>query len=66
MLGLRLEQGFALDEYQRRFKTNFLDEYHDKISPLLDDGNLVIKDGYIALREDDLYIADYFLRKILF
>lgn len=66
MLGLRLEKGFSLEEYKRRFKTDFLDEYHDKVSPLLEDGNLIIKNGYIALREDDLYIADYFLRKILF
>lgn len=63
MLGLRLDEGISLKEYASRFDKDFLKEYKDAIKKL--SYRLVIKDGRVRVRKDDIYVLDSILIELL-
>lgn len=63
MLGFRKEEGISLREFEQRFHKNFLASYGDKIA---DADGFEISEGRCRLKEENIYILDFFLRKILF
>lgn len=63
MLNLRLRDGFLLDEFQKRFKKDFLVSYKDNIESNKD--SLVIKDGRCFVKGEKIYLLDSILVDLL-
>ncbi len=63
MLNLRLENGFALKDYEDLFHEDFQKAHEKAIQRL--DGALCIKDGRAFIRKDLLYIMDSVLLELL-
>lgn len=66
MLGLRLERGIDIDEFNKLYKTNLLDKYSDKLKPLISDNLIEVEKGYLKITKDNFYIMDFILRRLLF
>ncbi len=63
MLNLRLSEGFEIDNFNTRFKKDFLTEYADEIELCKND--LIIENGRVKILENKLYIMDSILLKLL-
>lgn len=63
MLNLRKVDGFTLDEFSSRFKKDFITSYQKEIEDC--SPSLVIKDGRVFIKEEDLYVMDQILLKLL-
>lgn len=66
MLGLRLEEGVSLEEYKKKFNKDFIEAYKDKIKELEERRLIQFIDGRIKVTEENLFILDYVLDKLLF
>ncbi len=66
MLGLRLERGINIDEFNTLYKTSLLDKYSEKLKSLIADNLIVIEKGYLKITKDNFYIMNFILRKLLF
>ena len=66
MLGLRKENGISLSEYAKRYNKNFLDVYKEKIDSLKKNELIEINDDVLKIKEDNFFIMDYILRKLLY
>lgn len=65
MLGLRLKDGFSLDEYERLFGRSFTEGKEEIISRLEREGLLTISGERIALTERGFYLSNSILVEIL-
>ena len=63
MLNLRLQEGFSIFEFNRRFHQDFLTSYQKEIEDCRDD--IELKNGRIRIKEEKLYIMDSVLLKLL-
>ena len=63
MLNLRKADGFTLDEFSSRFKKDFITSYQKEIEDC--SPSLIIKDGRAFIKEEDLYVMDQILLKLL-
>jgi len=63
MLNLRLEEGFLLKDFRRRFKKDFLTAYREKVEKVKDE--VVVDDGHFALKPEYLYVMDSILLELL-
>lgn len=63
MLNLRLEEGFSLSEFSRRFRKDFLSEYRAEIEKLR--GDLSVEEGRVRVKPDRIYILDSLLVELL-
>ncbi len=63
MLNLRLEKGFELEEFSKRFQKDFLKSYAENIDKVRD--SLLITDKSVAIIPDKLYIMDNILLDLL-
>ena len=66
MLGLRKENGISLSEYAKRYNKNFLDVYKEKIDSLKKNELIEINDYVLKIKEENFFIMDYILRKLLY
>ena len=66
MLGLRLVKGINIKEFNQTYNCDLLKKYQDKLIPLLEDKLIEINDGYLKITNQNLYIMDYVLKKLLF
>ena len=66
MLGLRLTEGIDMNEYKSLYSKDLLVHYQDKIQVLLDKKLIEIKDNFLKISEENLYIMDYILKKLLY
>lgn len=57
-LGFRTQAGICIQDYSRRFGGNLLKEKKDAIDPLIRDGFLEIKDGFLRPTLKGMAIAD--------
>ena len=62
---LRLKDGFSLAEYKKRFNSDFLLEYKEKIKKFLHSGFLIIKNGRVYCSDDGLIRLDLLLRELI-
>lgn len=62
---LRLEEGFSLNDYQRRFKTSFLDDFPKSFPKLEQEGLLSIKDGRVLPSDRGIEILDHVLLTLI-
>lgn len=65
MLKLRLTNGFNLSEFNKKFKVDFLEKYKDKVDSLLKSGLVEIKNDNFKITDENLYIMDYILNRLL-
>ena len=63
MLNLRKADGFTLEDFSSRFKKDFITSYQKEIEDC--SPSLVIKDGRVFIKEEDLYVMDQILLKLL-
>ena len=63
MLNLRLEEGFSLEEYERRFRRDFLSAHGEAVKRLA--GRLVVKNGRVCIHPDFLYVMDGILLELI-
>ena len=63
MLNLRLEEGFSLEEYKRRFRRDFLSVHGEAVKRLA--GRLVVKNGRVCIHPDFLYVMDGILLELI-
>ena len=61
---LRLEEGFALKTYKKRFRTDFLEEKKDVFQKLEKEGLLSEKDGYIMPTDKGILLLDQILVRL--
>lgn len=64
LTNLRLEKGFALEDYKETFKEDFIVRFIDVVEPLIKDGLLII-DENVHLSDEGLIILDHVLLKFL-
>lgn len=62
---LRLEKGFKIKEYNKIFKSNFLNEFKNIIDDLSKEGLVKIKKGYFSCTDEGLAILDRILLKFI-
>ena len=65
MLGLRLEEGIDIKEFNSLYNKNLLVSYKDKINKLINSGLVEIKDDHLKITKDNFYIMDYILKELL-
>ena len=63
MLGLRLTNGFNIEEFEKRYHVKLENIY--PIKPLLKNGDLILKKGNIFINPDKLYIMNEILLKMI-
>lgn len=63
MLGFRKEEGISIREYENCFHKDFLATYGNKIA---DTAGFLIEGDRCRLKEENIYILDFFLRRLLF
>lgn len=62
---LRLEEGFSLSDFKKRFGSNFLDEYKEKVEKLVSSGLLSINDGRVKPSDKGIELLDFVLLSLL-
>lgn len=63
ILGLRKLEGINLQEFYNKYKVNMQDAF--PIKPLIKNGDLIYKDGYVMINPKKLYIMNEILLKIV-
>ncbi len=63
MLGLRKTKGINLLEFYNKYGVNMQDKF--PIKPLIKNGDLIYKDGYVKINPDKLYIMNEILLKLV-
>ena len=63
MLGLRKLDGVSLEEFYNKYKVNMQDVF--PIKPLIKNGDLIYKDGYIKINPKKLYVMNEILLKLV-
>ena len=63
MLGLRKLDGINLQEFYDKFKVNMQDVF--PIKPLIKNGDLIYKDGYIKINPKKIYVMNEILLKLV-
>lgn len=63
ILGLRKIEGLDIVEFFNKYKINIQDEFN--ITPLIKEKLLVLKDRHLYINEDNIYIMNEILNKIL-
>ena len=59
--GLRLTEGISIREFERRFEVNFREYYREALDRHLEDGTMVLKDGFLRFTEKGLDVSNYIL-----
>ena len=62
---LRLQEGFALEEFKARFFVDFLDAKKGCYEPLAENGLLLIEDGRVRASEKGMLLLDSILRELI-
>lgn len=65
MLGLRLAEGFSLNEYKERFKSDFLCGREETIKRFVDSGYLLVDDDRIFLTEQGFYVSNSIINELI-
>ena len=65
MLGLRLAEGFSLEEYQERFGVDFCKGREEIISRFLEEGYLIISDGRFSLTDRGFYVSNSIINELI-
>jgi len=63
MLGLRKIDGIKLQDFYDKFKVNMQDVF--PIKPLIKNGDLIYKDGYVMINPKKLYVMNEILLKLV-
>ena len=63
MLGLRKMKGINLQEFYNKYKMNMQDVF--PIKPLIKNGDLIYKDGYVMINPKKIYIMNEILLKLV-
>lgn len=63
ILGLRKLQGVSLQKFKEKYHQSILEEFD--IEDLLFENKLVVKDGYLSIREDYLYVSNEILIRFI-
>ncbi len=63
ILGLRLLKGINLEEFYQKYEVNMQDKF--PIKPLLKNGELILKDGYVAINPKYIYVMNEILLKLV-
>ena len=65
MLGLRLEEGINIEEFNSLYDKDLLISYKEKIEKLIRLDLLKIENGRLKITKDNFYIMDYILKELL-
>lgn len=65
MLGLRLEEGFAVDEFEDLFKTDFFVRYGNIIERLTAQGLVEYSDGRVRVKSEKFYILNSIITEFI-
>ena len=65
LLGLRLIKGVNIDEFISKYNVHPFDVFTNG-KKLLDDGMIQIKDNYLSISKEYIYLANLVLRKLLY
>ena len=65
MLGLRLEEGINIEEFNSLYDKDLLISYKEKIDKLIRLDLLKIENGRLKITKDNFYIMDYILKELL-
>lgn len=63
ILGLRLLKGINIDEYKKKYNKELKDKYN--YADLLKENLLILKDGYLSIPEDKIYISNEIIVRLL-
>lgn len=63
ILGLRLLRGINLDNYKKKYNKELKDKYN--YNDLLKENLLILKDGYLSIPEDKIYISNEIIVRLL-
>lgn len=63
MLGFRKTKGINLQEFYKKYQVNMQDVF--PIKPLIQNGDLIYKDGYVKINPKKLYIMNEILLKLV-
>lgn len=66
MLKLRLENGFSLSEFKKIFKYDFIEKYKNQFNSLVNKHLIELNGDNLKITDENLYIMDYILDKLLF
>ena len=58
LTNLRLEEGFSLENYEKRFGSSFLEDYKDQLEKLKSDGLLVFEDNRVHCTDKGILLLD--------
>ena len=58
MIGLRTTWGVNLEQLNSKFKDDILEVFQNDIKEKLDEGVLIIEDGYLKIPEKHWFMAD--------
>lgn len=64
MLGLRLEKGINIQEFNEEYHIDFEKKYQEKLNKLIKQKMIEFKEGYVKVTKENIYILDY-IEKIL-
>jgi oxygen-independent coproporphyrinogen-3 oxidase len=66
MLGLRLEEGVSLKKFKELYQEDLVDIYKEPLKELEERRLIQILDGRLKVTEENFFILDYVLEKLLF
>jgi oxygen-independent coproporphyrinogen III oxidase len=66
MLGLRLRSGVNLQQFSNQFGINILEKAGTELETLIQQNLLVIRDGYLALSDQAVFISNYVISRLLY
>ncbi len=65
MLGLRMNKGINIDDFNIKFETSFLELHKDKVEKLLNNGLITFKENIIKLSKKGMDISNYVFEEFL-
>ena len=66
MLGLRLEKGINIQEFNEEYHIDFEKKYQEKLNKLIKQNMIEIKEGYVKVTKENIYILDYIEKTLLY
>lgn len=65
MLGLRMNKGISIDDFNKKFETNFLEIYKNQIDKLLNNNLIILDKSTVKLSKRGMDISNYVFEEFL-
>lgn len=65
MLGLRMNKGISIDDFNKKFETNFLETYKNQINKLLNNNLIILDKNTVKLSKRGMDISNYVFEEFL-